>query len=293
MKDRFGIGWRSELSASIMLNLDKIDIVEVIAEKFPVKSKAAKALKTLIAQVPVTIHSVSLGLASSIRVDVKRIERLARLIDLVQPESWSEHLAFVRAGEFEIGHLAAAPRNLETIEGAVSNISIARNMTGMLPAMENIATLVNPPASTMSEPQWISQILMQTGSDFLLDLHNMYANALNFGIYPDDFLNELPLNKVTTVHLSGGKWINNPDDINKKHLLDDHLHDVPKEVYSLLSTLAEKCNNPLTILIERDGYYPSFDSILEQVQKARDAVAFGRNRKNHINTLNEVMHVCA
>lgn len=34
MKDRFGLGWRPELAAGILTHLDRIDIVEVIADDY-------------------------------------------------------------------------------------------------------------------------------------------------------------------------------------------------------------------------------------------------------------------
>ena len=123
MNDRFGLGWRPELAAGILSNLDRIDIVEVIADDyFDAPKSKRRALKTLATQVPVALHGVTLGLASSIAADSKRLERTARLADEIQPEFWSEHLAFVRGGGLEIGHLAAPPRTEATIEGAAWNL---------------------------------------------------------------------------------------------------------------------------------------------------------------------------
>ena len=78
------------------------------------------------------------------------------------------------------------------------------------------------------------------------------------------------------MHLSGGKWIKDPLNPEKRHLLDDHLHDVPDDVYDLLELLAELCPNPLTVIIERDGHFPAFEVMLDQLRRARDAVATGR-----------------
>ena len=111
MQDRFGIGWRPELAAGILSNLDRIDIVEVIADDyFDASRSQRRALKTLARQVPVALHGVTLGLASAASADVRRLDQTARLVEEIQPEFWSEHLAFVRGGGIEIGHLAAPPR---------------------------------------------------------------------------------------------------------------------------------------------------------------------------------------
>jgi len=105
MGDRVGLGWRPELAAGILTNLDRIDVVEVIADDYFDSSTRARALRTLAAQVPVVLHGISLGMASTVPVEQKRLAKMARLVDRIRPESWSEHLAFVRAGGIEIGHL--------------------------------------------------------------------------------------------------------------------------------------------------------------------------------------------
>jgi uncharacterized protein (UPF0276 family) len=133
-KDRFGIGWRPELAAGILSNLDRIDIVEVIADDyFDAPRSQRRTLKTLARQIPVALHGVTLGLASSAPVDSTRLERTARLVEEIQPEFWSEHLAFVRAGGFGIGHLAAPPRTAATIDGAARNLACAASIVGSLP----------------------------------------------------------------------------------------------------------------------------------------------------------------
>ena len=111
----------------------------------------------------------------------------------------------------------------------------------------------------------------------LLDLHNLYANASNFGI--DNFLERLPLERVHAVHISGGRIISNKPGDAEKRILDDHLHDPPDPVYDLLADLAEKCPNPLTVILERDGSYPPMGHLLAQLDRARRAIAEGRARE--------------
>jgi uncharacterized protein len=277
--DRVGIGWRAPLSAGIFAHLDRIDLVEVIADDhFRASSRELRALRTLAGQVPMSLHGVSAGLASMTPPDERRLARMARLIETVQPESWSEHLAFVRAGGIEIGHLAAPPRSEAGLEAAARNIRRAASIVGAMPAMENIATLVDPPASTLDEATWVSGILSASGAPLLLDLHNLLANALNFGRKPAELLLQLPLDRVTTVHLSGGHWIEEPGASGRSRLLDDHVHDVPPEVFALLRLLAAHAPQPLDVVLERDGAFPSFAVLLAQLDAARAALAAGRRQ---------------
>src|SRR5262249_51544645 len=119
--------------------------------------------------------------------------------------------------------------------------------------------------------QWISEIAAGSGCGLLLDLHNLYANAQNFGFDPVAFLDQIPCSRVATVHLAGGKWIG--------RILDDHLHDVPTPVYDLLAELAARVHHPLTVILERDGAYPRIEHLLMQLDLARSALTRGRQRR--------------
>jgi uncharacterized protein len=64
-----------------------------------------------------------------------------------------------------------------------------------------------------------------------------------------------------------------------RRLLDDHFHDVPDPVYRLLTELGAHAPQPLTVILERDGNYPSMDCLIEQLDLARQALADGRQRR--------------
>jgi uncharacterized protein (UPF0276 family) len=276
--DRVGLGWRGELAASFLHHLAELDVIEVIAEDWIHAGRGeCAALADLADSCPLLLHGVSLGLASSEAVDKRRLDRMARLVERVRPQAWSEHLAFVRAGGIEIGHLAAPPRNEEVVAGAIANLERVRRAVGAFPCVENVATLIDPPASSMTEAQWVTRIAAGSGTPLLLDLHNLYANALNFGMAPEALLDAFPLDRVAMVHLSGGRWIGTG---TSRRLLDDHLHDVPDPVYGLLERLARRAPGPLTVIVERDGNYPAFDALLAQVTRARKVLAAGRAARN-------------
>lgn len=275
--DKVGLGWRPDLAAGILSHLDHIDLLEVIADDFfDAPRREVRALQTLSSQIPVVLHGVGMGLASALPVAPKRLEKMARLVDQVRPHGWSEHLAFVRGGGFEIGHLAAAPRTQETVEAASENLSLATALIGSKPVMENIATLIDPPGSALSESGWVTAILAAADCDLLLDLHNVYANGLNLGYDPRAFLRQLPPERIKMIHIAGGKFISAPD--GRPRLLDDHLHDVPDPVFELLEDAAALSPNPVTVILERDGAYPSMDCLLFQIRMARKALARGRQR---------------
>lgn len=274
-RDRVGLGWRPELAASILLHRDRIDVVEVIAENyFDASAARRRALATLARQLPVYVHGVGLGAASVRPVDRGRLEELARLVGEVEPVGWSEHLAFVRSATVEIGHLAAPPRTSATIEGTLHNLAQMRRVVGSAPLMENVATLIDPPGSTLDEPEWLRAIVDGSDAPLLLDLHNLHANAYNFGFDAEAALRGLDLSRVGAIHLAGGKLVEG--DTGESRLIDDHLHAVPRGVFTLLTTVATLAPQPLTVILERDGKYPPFAHLLAELDLARAALATGR-----------------
>lgn len=276
--DRFGLGWRPELAASILTHLDSIDLIEIIADDhFRASRRELRALRRLAAEVPVVWHGISLGLASTVPVEAQLLDALARLVGETGAAGWSEHLAFVRGGGIEIGHLAAPPRNAASIDGACANLARAQRVVGAAPLVENIATLIEPPASDIDEPEWAGAIVAMADATLLLDLHNLYANAINFGQDLFAYLQRFPLDRVRMVHLAGGRWIEGPNRVRR--LLDDHLHDVPDAVFALLTELGRLAPQPLDVIIERDGRYPPFSEMLRELAAARRALAAGRAQR--------------
>lgn len=282
LSDKVGIGWRQELAAEIGANIDgahDIECLEVVAEDyFAAPERQQQGLAALAQLVPLTLHGVSLGAASTLPLQTSIADKMARLCERVRPAFWSEHLSFVRGAGHEIGHLAAPPRTAATVDSALENLRTAGRIVGSAPAVENIATLMAPPCSTMAETPWLNAIVSQADGGMLLDLHNLYANAWNFGGDPLCLLAELPLARVRQIHLSGGMLIPAPG--RTQRLLDDHVHDVADACYALLEEVASRVEQPLLVIIERDGRYPPMATVVEQLAQARQALHRGRQRRS-------------
>lgn len=276
MGDRFGIAYRPQLAASVFAHTDEIDVIEVIADDwFGASRSTLGALAELSRVLPTQLHAVSLGLASASPVERSRVYALARVVDAVGQGVWSEHLAFVRAGGIELGHLCAPPRTLGTLEGLARNVEVCVKSIGVAPRLENVATLIDPPCSDFDEAEFVTRAVQMTGAPLLLDLHNLHANATNFGFDAAAWLARVPLEHVRGVHLAGGRWIGGDA---APRLLDDHRHAVPDQVYALLEELAAFAPNPLDVIVERDGTPPPWRSYRAELECARAAVARGRRR---------------
>lgn len=274
--DRFGLTWHPALAPDIARARERVDTLEVIPE---VALRATRGdrdfLRILSKEIPISLHGVSLGLASASPVEEWRLDEMARLVEEVQPEDWSEHLAFVRAGGIELCHLAAPPRTDAVLEGLTGNLRRARRIVGSAPALENVATLLDPPGSTCDEQTWLCDVLRASEGPLLLDLHNVLTNAANLHYDAKAFVRALPLERITTVHIAGGTEA--ADAASGLTLrVDDHRHDVPADVFELLTLVGALAPQPLTIVLERDGDFPPFEHLLDELARARAALAAGR-----------------
>lgn len=275
--DRFGLTWHPSLAAGVLANLDRIDVLEVVPEgRFLESRRMRRAVRRLARTVPVSIHGVSLGLSTASAVAPQRLEQYARVVGEIEPESWSEHLAFVRAGGIELGHLAAPPRRGDTVEATAEHVELARRHIGSYPSLENVATPLEPPDSDRPELQWLLDILATSPANLLLDLHNLYTNGANFGYDPARALAALPADRIRTIHIAGGMDVGgHRGDIRR---VDDHRHDVPDAVYELLAMVGELVPHPVDVILERDGAFPPIQSLLAELDRARSALARGRAR---------------
>ena len=277
-RDRFGLTWHPLLAGAILTHGHRLDIVEVIPEgRFLDSRRARRALRTLAREIPVAIHGVSLGLASAEGIDLARLDAFARMMDDVVPEHWSDHLAFVRAGGVELGHLAAPTRSALTVEATAENLDRAARRVGARPLAENVSTLLDPPGSDRSEQTWLLELLEASGSDLLLDLHNLVTNGRNLGYHPRTLVDALPAHRIRAIHIAGGIEVEATS--GERRLLDDHRHAVPDSVYALLERVGERVPHAIDVILERDGAFPSIDVLLGELDRARAALAAGRARR--------------
>jgi uncharacterized protein (UPF0276 family) len=173
----------------------------------------------------------------------------------------SEHIAFVRAGGTEAGHLLPVPRTRDALDVLVDNVLLAQAQLPVPLALEPIAALFEWPEDEMDEATFLTELLDRTGAWLLLDVANVYANATNRGAAPGALLARLPLERISYVHIAGGA-----EHDGLYH--DTHTDPVPPEVLALLSELSALHHLP-AVLLERDGHYPPE----AQLRTELDAVA--------------------
>ena len=110
---------------------------------------------------------------------------------------------------------------------------------------ENAAYYRACPGSELTEAEFFARILELSGTYLHLDLHNLYANGLNHGgdgYSVRDFLDVIPLDRVISIHMAGGRWIS-----DQYH--DLHDTQVPEPVWNLLEDVLSR-SQPGAVILE-------------------------------------------
>lgn len=259
---KIGIGFREQFRADLFLNREKIDFLEVTSDHYldakPQKLEELKLLKEHFSLIP---HSLELSLGSAEGIDENYLEKIAKLVEYLQPEWFSDHLCFTKSGGVKIGHLAPVPYTREAIKVFVKNISQVKKKINTPLILENITYLVQFPSSEMSESEFIKTILEETDCGLLLDVTNLYINSRNFGFEWRKFLDELPLERVVQIHFVGSHK-------SGKRLIDAHANKTESGIWEVFAEVCRCCNVKGAIL-ERDENFSPFSEILDELDEAR------------------------
>lgn len=113
----------------------------------------------------------------------------------------------------------------------------------------------------MSEAEFLTAVLDESGCGLLLDLNNLYANAMNHAYDATAFLDAIPMERVVEVHLAGGGW-------EREMYVDSHAAAVGDPVWALLEEVMER-SSPRAAILERDSHFPPPEELAREVERAR------------------------
>ncbi|HEX8636897.1 MAG TPA: DUF692 domain-containing protein [Pyrinomonadaceae bacterium] len=257
-----GLGFREQFRADVFIHQKEIDFLEITADHyFDARPQKLEELKLLKEHFPLVPHSLDLSLGSAEGIDEDYLEKLADLIELVNPPWFSDHLCFTKSGGVKIGHLAPVPYTNEALKVFVRNISRVKNRIKTPFILENISYLMRFPSSEMSEAEFITKILRETDCGLLLDVTNLYVNSVNFNFDWREFLDRIPLERVVQLHFVGSRR-------SGKRLIDAHADRTEAEIWGVYREVHRRCDVKGSIL-ERDENFPPFAEILEELETAR------------------------
>ncbi|WP_076828752.1 DUF692 domain-containing protein [Frankia sp. CcI49] len=245
-----GAGWRPPL-ANVLAQRADLTFVEVIAEAVDPRAPLPASLASIAGRgVPIVPHGIRLSLGSTERPQPARVARLAAVAQRCQAPLVSEHVAMVRAGGLEAGHLLPVPLTRQSLDVVAGNVRAVTAELGVPLALEHPASLLRWPADHLHPADFLTELAERTDALLILDVANLHADRHNHSLDPARFLDRLPWERIAYVHVAGGV-----EHDGRYH--DTHRHPVPPAVLGLLAETVRRCPHHLPVMLERDGDYPS------------------------------------
>jgi len=264
-----GIGLRQPHYREVFERLPELAFLEVHSENFFLEGGASMhALERARAAYPISLHGVGLSLGSADGLADEHLARLKRLVDRIEPALVSEHLCWGAVGGVHFNDLLPLPHTTAALALLCDRVDQVQNTLGRRLLVENLSAYVAFRDSEMTETAFLAELARRTGCGLLLDINNLYVNAVNFGFDAAARLGDLDGADIGQIHLAGHTAV---DDC----LIDTHGAVVSDAVWSLYEQACRRFG-PRPTLVEWDTDLPALDVLLAQAERA-NAIAQARD----------------
>ncbi len=217
----------------------------------------------------VSVHSLELSVTSPEAPPRAYLEGLKAIADENGAAAVSDHLGFTRdhSQGIGMGHFAPPPYSRAALDVTCRNIDQVQAYFSDRPFyVENIAYLFKFKGE-MCEAEFLSRVLEGTGCGWLLDVTNVYANALNHDYDPYEFIRQvLPAATRVQMHLAGGLY-----DQDAGFYFDSHSEPIPEQVWDLYRfAVGLSWGKVDAVFIERDNNFPDDAAWRSEIRRARE-----------------------
>ena len=266
-----GIGWRHPHYAALLEQQPELGFIEVHSENFFAPGGAALAvLREGRDHYPVSLHGVGLSLGSAAGIDPWHLDRLAQLVQTIEPVRVSDHASFARGPDTHAADLLPVPLTRVALDAMCANVHRVQERLGRTIAVENLSAYVQWAGAEMLEPEFLNELARRTGCQLLVDVNNIFVNALNAQLRGETqdpveqcqhWLAAITPAHVAEMHIAGHVHCG---DI----VIDDHGSRVGDAVWGLYQH-ALQCFGAVPTLIEWDTDVPELDVLLDEAVRAQ------------------------
>jgi uncharacterized protein (UPF0276 family) len=258
-----GIGLRPPHYREMLARRPSLAFLEVHSENyFGAGGPPHHYLEQLRQDYPLSLHGVGLSLGSADPLDPTHLTKLKRLAERYQPALISDHLCWTSAGGMHAHDLLPLPFTRAMAKHVAHRILATQEMLGRRLLVENASSYVAFAESDMTEWEFVNEVVAEADCLLLLDVNNVYVNAVNHGFDARDYLAAMPAARVAEIHLAGFDT-----DERAQCLVDTHGKPVHEPVWALYRETVRRIG-PRPTLIEWDADIPPLDVLLDEVAKA-------------------------
>ncbi len=258
-----GVGFRRDIADEFLSNKSfNPDFIEFAPENWMGmggywKKKLDKAAE----KYPITCHGLSLSIGSPEALDYDFLKQLKQFFKDYNVDVYSEHLSYTKSKNAHLYDLLPIPFREDAIKHIVQRINEVQDILERKIAIENVSYYVAPGAQ-MDEATFVRSIVEEADCDLLLDVNNVYVNGFNHNYDAKSYIDQMPLDKVSYIHMAGHEKVS--DDL----IIDTHGQPIIDSVYDLFEYTVNKIK-PVPVLLERDFNFDDFDSIVGEFNQLK------------------------
>jgi len=267
----FGLGLRIPHYAHIFAHKPQVDWFEIISENFmDTDGKAKRNLARIREHYPIVMHGVALSIGTVDPLNSEYLSKLKKLIDFSEPLWVSDHLCWTGIAHKNTHDLLPVPYTEEALRHIVARIKQVQDYLERPIALENPSTYLEFTSSQIPEAEFIAAMAVESGCHLLLDVNNVYVTCYNHRLDAKAYIDALPLDKVSQIHLSGHSNYGT-------HIIDTHDDHVVDEVWALYKYVIHTAGRPVNTMVEWDANVPEWDVLYAELNKAKAAAADAEN----------------
>ena len=261
-RGRVGFGLRVPHYDAILKRGLRADFAEAISENFLGRGgRAFSVLSRVRSDMPIALHGVSLSIGGMDPLPDTYLAELSELSQRIAAFSVSDHLCFGTFGGHYAHDLWPLPYTEEALFHVVERVQKVQDRLGRRLLLENVSSYVQYRASTLSEWEFLSEVVTRADAGILLDLNNVFVSAENHGFSALEYLSALPRGRVQQFHLAGHSDAGG-------YLFDDHGSAVSASVWRLYEQSLELFGT-LPTIIEWDERLPELPVLEAEADHAR------------------------
>lgn len=265
-----GLGLRRPmLNALTDQTMQAVDFWEIAPENWiGAGGRYGHKFRELTEQFAFICHGLSLSIGGPSPLDEAFLQRLKRFLKEHRIRYYSEHLSYC-SDEGHLYDLLPIPFTEEAALYAAERVRRVQDILEQRIALENVSYYAAP-GKQMEEIDFLRVVLQEADCDLLLDVNNIFVNSVNHDYDAEDFLRQLPAERIRYIHVAG--HYREADDL----IVDTHGADVIDPVWQLLGKAYQQFG-VIPTLLERDFNFPPLTELLREVETIHAVQSKWRN----------------
>lgn len=273
-----GVGLRLPHLAEVAATRPSAAWFEIHPENFLANPHALELLQDIARDYPISVHTVGVSIGSAGGIDHAHLRRVRSLVDTVDPFLVSGHLAWsTHAGEY-LNDLLPLPYDEETLRLVARHIDEVQQGLGRAYLVENPSSYVGFGTSTVTEVEFLCELVRRSGCRLLCDVSNIHLSAHNMGFDAYAYIDALPVGAIGEMHLGGFAAEEDEGNPGGTLLVDTHSTTVAEPAWDLYAHAVRRFG-PQPTLIEWDNDLPAFATILGEAARAESIATDALDRR--------------